>query len=236
MSVIGSMVTGLNKVKGGIEMEMMIGNKLFGSKAEAKAHFKDMLARYEPGDMVNVPDAIELYFLLRTHQWSADKIGVDVAGFSVARCPEYSTKHFVVMRTDGSETDFSYLACIAHTGHKTDAMNAMRREVRGQIDAFRREALASGQVECPYTGVELTYTNSHVDHAAPNTFESLAKGWLEEEGLNLTGVMVSAPRDAQTCAEMTDEYQAESWRTYHEANATLRLLSKEGNLSQARGK
>lgn len=90
-----------------------IGKMQFPTQSAALAHFKNMLARYLPGDRVSDDDARELDDLLRRHPERGEKIGSGSYHFEVMRNIEkHRTKCFCVVDADGDTKDFSYPFCI----------------------------------------------------------------------------------------------------------------------------
>src|ERR1700734_1513960 len=88
-----------------------LGSLKFAKKGDAMAHLKSMLARYDVGDRVSVPDTDVLTAALRLHPDAQSKIGCGVSYFSV-RSADFGTKCFWINRPDGSTEKFSYKSCI----------------------------------------------------------------------------------------------------------------------------
>lgn len=88
-----------------------LSTKTFGSRSEALAFFKAMLARYKPGDQVSSEDSAHLDSLLSRHTENTSKRGVGIDHFEVMTA-DYGTRCFGIVRTDGSREDFSYVHCV----------------------------------------------------------------------------------------------------------------------------
>jgi hypothetical protein len=93
--------------------------RVWGSKKEALAHYKDMLARYSVGDQVSdSSDHADLAGLLRRYDKSTrqgeSKIGSGIDYFSKQQNfgKGWSTAGFHVHRTDGTSDDFSYIDAV----------------------------------------------------------------------------------------------------------------------------
>lgn len=214
---------------------VFIGGLIFPTKAAAKDFFRSLRDRYPNDTEITGEDYEHLRALIACHPEAEGKIGSGIASFSVSVDAEFgSTRHFVVHRTDGSSTDFSFLACIDGRNHRRDRFEAMRRAVEDQIVAFR-DAYFSGTAArvCPLRGIPITPHSYHVDHAPPRKFLVLAETWLDLNHLNFLGVHITPPGDNQIVARMTDGVQLESWSKFHRDNAILRMLSPLGNLSDA---
>lgn len=215
---------------------VLIGSLTFESKVAAKTFFRELRDRYPDGSMIGGEEARYLCDLLACHPESESKIGPGIAYFSVATDEEFRrTRHFVVHRTDGTFSDFSFPACIDGRNPRKDRLEALRRAIDDQIIAFRERCFAQNSaLICPLQGVPITRAAYHVDHAPPALFATLAEAWLRERELAWIDVQITPPADNQIVAQMTDPIQRASWTEFHRARAKLRMLSPKGNLSDAR--
>lgn len=213
-----------------------VGSRQFPSQKAALAFFREIRDRNSDGVRIGSDDDLALRDLLACHPEAKDKIGSGIAYFSIATDGLFgTTRHFVVFRTDGSSTDFSFKMCIEGRNSNRDRMEALRRAVEDQIVAFRNRAFAGRPaLVCPLSGIAVTLNNSHVDHGPPLGFHGLAGAWLSTEGLDLVELHISEPADNQIVTLLVDEAQRLSWQEFHRANATLRILSPRANLSDAR--
>lgn len=214
---------------------VFIGGMVFPSKAAAKTFFRSLRDRYADHVPITGDDADHLHALIACHPEAAGKIGSGIASFSVSVDEEFgSTRHFVIHRTDGTSTDFSFLGCIDGRNPRRDRLEAMRRTVEDQIISFRDAYFAAPSERiCPLRGIPITPASYHVDHAPPGKFMALAEAWFQLSGLACLEVRITPPGDNQIVARMTDAEQTESWCRFHRAHATLRMLSPLGNLSDA---
>jgi hypothetical protein len=93
-----------------------IGGLTFRTQAEIIAHCRSIIGQ---GDG-RVPDehAAFLFGLLDRHPGAAEKIGVGVDHFEIARGAKQvgagwiATRGFYVVRVDGSRDDFSFMKCV----------------------------------------------------------------------------------------------------------------------------
>ena len=88
-----------------------LGTLHFAKRGDAVAYLKEMLNRYELGDLVNSEDSEILMAALGHHPNGLSKIGCGVAHFSV-RIADYGTRCFWVNRTDGTTEKFSITGAI----------------------------------------------------------------------------------------------------------------------------
>ncbi|MEM6411760.1 MAG: DCL family protein [Pseudomonadota bacterium] len=87
-----------------------IGPLSFSKKGDANGYLREMLYKYDLGDMVTDEDAKILTHLVQMHPEAAEKIGAGIKSFSV-RTAEYGTRCFWVNRVDGTTEKFSFRAC-----------------------------------------------------------------------------------------------------------------------------
>ncbi len=93
--------------------QIKIETRTFSKAGDATAFFSEMLNRYAVGQRVDEADARDLAALLKRHDETVEKIGVGISYFKVDAAPEpYSGKCFWIVRTNGTEIDFSYPHCL----------------------------------------------------------------------------------------------------------------------------
>lgn len=215
---------------------IQIGPRLFATKTEAKNFSRDIIARYAEGEIISGVDDLFLRDLVAIHPEAARKIGCGIAHFTTALDPVWrNSRHFVIVRTDRTDTDVSFHICIDGSNDRRDVFHAFRRAVADQVIDFQRRSFENNQRPlCPYTGVMLTVANAHVDHAPPETFFTLANRWMKENSLTVADVPLVENADNQWVRRMLDGVQEESWSKYHRANARLRIISRPANLSHVK--
>lgn len=214
---------------GGGRRVFRIGSREYRSKEAAKVAIRQVLYRYQLGASVAQADHEFVADLLRLHPDADRKGGVGIARFEV--CRNGGTRGFWVIRTDGSETDFSYLECLRASSHQEKVRGAMRSAIVEQRDQFRDQAFAAGVVTCAITGVLLTEANCHVDHFNP-TFEQLADEFVVGEGGYEAVDVVS--EDGMIGSRLVDPQLQRRWQEFHGSRAQLRLVSAQANLSLLR--
>ena len=116
-------------------------------------------------DLAGSSDAGDQEFLLdllALHPEADQKVGVGVDHFDVRQ--NGTTVGFWVVRSDQTETDFSFISCLRAPTHEEQVRAAMREAVRDQKFFFRDAEFSAGAVHCPVTGEALTPETSHVHH------------------------------------------------------------------------
>lgn len=214
---------------------ILIGDLWFPLRGAAQEACQAVLYKYPPGSVVTDPeDEKFLLDLLQLHPNKDTKIGCGVARFEVRPSEKQSRQRTLwLVRTDGSETDFSFVKCLTPPTHARLVRAALREAIVPQINEFVRNAYTSGgQVQCPLTRADLSdRKQAHVDHHKP-TFDELAQAFAEAEG-GWEAISVTSS-DGMTGHRLADAHQAQAWDEYHRANASLRLVSIQANLSLLR--
>lgn len=154
----------------------------FRSKKDVEQHarnIRDKYARLLGGHYLNGDDADFMLSLLAMHPDAIDKIGCGVSRMwvQVNREPRVSFG-FWLERTDGTQTDFSFLACCRKVTNRQEILHAMRHEVDADVQRFKDNFFATTNRTCPVTGAAITPSDSDIHHQPPNTFAVIANRFL----------------------------------------------------------
>lgn len=219
---------------------IVINGEAFTTKKDLQERVRSILWSYKDGDAVNMFDTPFLLALFDQHPDAEQKIGVGVNHIEVRRNPVYTqTQGFWIVRTDGTETDISYLECLTPTPHSKRFERACRVAVEPSTMAFKQVFFdnAIGIQPCPLTGDVLTFIGSHVDHVAPQTFKSLLADFVRDMSLDIEKIQVDGRGiDGVVQDTIADESLRRQWIQYHNEHAVLRVISRTGNLSHAKRK
>lgn len=216
---------------------VMVGEMQFLTKQKAKAFFRGMLARYADDTDIDQEDSVHLNALIERHPEAEQKIGVGVAKYFRSRTDK-GTSCFWLRRTDGTETEFSYIACVDAKGKSLyqEFSEACREMVQGELFAtkrayFKEHGDSERRVECDITGELITYEDSHLDHKKPMTFQVIVRTFLAANGIVPAREMLSEPADRQFSTTFIDRDLGEKFREYHHQVAQLRVIKSNLNLS-----
>jgi hypothetical protein len=117
---------------------------------------------------------------------------------------------------------------------------ACRAAVQETIAAFKTKffeehADTAGHVPCAVSGLPVSINEAHVDHAPPNTFDTIVKGFLHVYAAehNTTPAHVLAHSE-YVAGRFFDHNKSAAFLEYHTANASLRILTARTNLSLPR--
>lgn len=209
-----------------------VGSLTFKSKGEARAYFQDILARNRIGCRLISTDEINVVWLLDRHPERDVKIGTGVASITIA-LDGWGKKHFVARRKDGTDMDFSYLACFHPPSPRAQLMQALRQTITPDIAAARERYLArlSGPLLCGETGEALSRADAHLDHRLPFTFAYLVECFLV--GRATPAIAASEGYDAGVY-RLEDTEVAADWREFHNSLAKLDFVHRRVNLGKKR--
>lgn len=196
-----------------------------GWKAQVQDACRRIIASTPDGTRITGDCALFVAAILSRHPDALSKAGCGIAGFTTSTDPRYRTgRHFVIIRTDGSTTDFSWKEAIAPSSRDQKLRDAMRTAIEPQVIAFRHSqpfmacALNAGH-RGPY----------HVDHDNPS-FQDLADTFASSLG-GYGNLTLLPHRDGDTTERLgPDEHDA--WIRYHQDRASLRMLCQPCNCNR----
>ncbi|MET1071906.1 MAG: DCL family protein [Umezawaea sp.] len=213
--------------------ERIIGNTRFTRLKDAQNAVKEVLYSVPIGAELTGDQFDFIMDVVACHPDAEGKIGPGIAAISVRVSP-FNQRGFWITRVDGTVTDISYLKCVNGAPSQRQAVHAaFRVAVRPQINAFRT-AYFSGELEprCALTGERLTMgPEAHVDHEDP-TFVELADKFIELHG-SVDDIELVACQDG-IGRRLNDPELETRWSGFHEQNASLRVVSKNANLTRKR--
>ena len=208
-----------------------IGPVRFETQTEAVAHVSEMLRTLPQRVPLGDPHDSFLRDLLLRHPRATEKIKSGIKHFTIDD-DHSGYVCFHLHRLDGSRSDFSFHKCLKGERQASLALGALRNAVADQVERFRDQAYQGmREIPCSITGVLVAMQDCHVDHAPPNTFNTLVYAWLAREQLRIDDIQVSLGADNQVLRRLLDASQSDSWRSFHESNARLRVTTAPGNLS-----
>ncbi|OLE14274.1 MAG: hypothetical protein AUI36_39185, partial [Cyanobacteria bacterium 13_1_40CM_2_61_4] len=223
-------MTGLKKEGRGEDKAYVVGDEVFGRKADVQKRAHDILWRYNPQEDLGATDLAFLRGLLRNHPRAREKIGSGVVSICVRvnpGFPENRNRGFWLTRTDGTGTDFSYLKCISPIPQERLFKIAARRAVAAQLDQFKTVYFQEcqnegGLVRCPVTGDWIARGDAQVDHEHPMTFDALLNEFIHARGIDTSRVEIAGLEDGAIGRSFSDRSLLRDWREYHQQRAHLR--------------
>ena len=159
---------------------------------------------------------------LAQHPEAEEKIGCGADYFVTGFGPDkYGSTGFYLVRTDGSLVNFSYRVGMNGRPNPWAAFcSALREAVSYDVLDWKNTQFKAGPVPCPLCGRVMDRKDAHADHTHPVTFNSLAKEFAEDHGIEPSAVLYkNVPM-----YELADEALEVRWVQFHQARAVLRLL------------
>lgn len=212
---------------------------VFKTKKAEIEHFRKYLHESEEWIQLEGQAFNDVCGLIERHPSKDEKIGSGIDAIYVRRNPKFpSQRSFWIRRTDGSETDFSYLRCIDGCDKSSRHWFniACRYAVTNQTIEFKRQAFIDYEtIVCPMTGEQLTWQSCHVDHESP-TFNELVDAFIQKRKIVLLESLYEKRTDGDCEVRFASFALAEDWRTFHAGNARLRVVSVKANLTRKRGR
>lgn len=217
-----------------------IGENKFGSLKEAKEFIRSILYKYEFDKSLNDEDTNNVLNLLERHPDSNVKKGVGVKSIIVRKDRKFgTTRHFWLVRLDGTEIDFSIDKCFSSNPNspiklfKLCARRAVENQIINFVNAyFTKNQDSSGRVICAITGEQVTKDNASVDHAPPYTFDSIVLKFIEDNNIDLSKVQFTSADTYKIGKEFEDNNLKNSFANYHQQVALLRVTTRTANLKQ----
>jgi hypothetical protein len=208
----------------------LVNGTRFTSQKEIVNHARDILRRNPPGARLYGQDFGFIHALLQKHPRAREKISPGVRGIRVDLNPVWKGQPmFVVVRTNGTETDFSYRKCIRPPSPIKHFQTACRTAVVDDILEFKKRhflehADEAGQVLCPLTERLLSWDEVHVDHMPPQTFCQIVAAFIEQGEIDAQQVAIKGFDDGDILKRFADDGLAESFRAFHASVAQLRII------------
>jgi hypothetical protein len=168
--------------------------------------------------------------LIKRHPDAPAKIGVGIDHFEIRENAFYKQNVFWLIRTDGSETDFSYRRCVsgAEVSHRAQVLATMRTAISDQIIDYKRHALTP-DARCSLTGAPLDEATVHIDHDPP--FIEIARAFLDDVG-GVEAIELTPSEDGSIGRSFLNPLMAQRWSDFHRTRATLFLTTAEANMGR----
>ncbi len=162
------------------------------------------------------------------------KRGVGIKHIEV-RNNKYNQKSFYIVRTDGSETDISFVKSITYPNKISRIMRACRTSVLPEILKIRNNIKLP--FVCPITGETINDKHLiHIDHY-DLTFEDLFYKWLDGKNIDeLYEKTLKSKEDNNIEPYFDDDEINKDFLEFHNNHTHLRVVSKTANLSILRKK
>jgi len=169
--------------------------------------------------------------LLKNHVDYTDKVGLGIEYFYVKR-DAFNKKAFgsMIKRIDGTEMDFSWVACSKDLTAKTNnnLSHALRESIKDQILTFRN---TFENPICMLCLIDDDYIEYHVDHKDP-PFRDLKDMFLKNTNHEIPSIFDSCKKTHTHKFNIKDKLFSDDWNDYHKNNCVLQMLCKTCNLKK----
>jgi hypothetical protein len=187
-------------------------------------------------DKVNAFDSDDPIWheLLSRHPERVAKMGPGIAGFKQQIHPLNKLPYMIVVRTDGSEIDFSWRTCVTGKAPSLDQRlhSAMREAVEDQIKAYRRDNPNAPCGICNHPNPAASGP-SHVDHVIP--FITLMFEFVTIYGSEPPKAFKDCPTTNRAIFDEKASNFSRDWQIFHADHAKLRISCRICNLSRQKG-
>ncbi len=218
---------------------IIIGDKVFKTKIEAKKFTQEILYRNPVGRPLVGEDLSFVYDLIQLHPKKDEKMGSGVKNIVIKEERGVgSTKCFYIIRNNETEIDFSFYKCLYNSLDEPRKLFniSARRVVADQIIGFKdgyfeENQNEDGMVSSAISGELLNKNSCHVDHIPPETFNKIVDDFINENSIDVN--TIEFDRSGIGCT-FIDESIKLLFSDYHGERAKLRIVSIFENLSQRR--
>lgn len=183
----------------------------------------------------NTDDFNFLMNVFKGHSSWIDKMGCGIDCISIKET-QFGTRCFWLHRSDGSETDISYIESMRPSSKKDKIISACRNSIKDIISDFKNVNYVCGETKCPFTGEILYDDTVHVDHYNL-TFNEVFNNWIStctSKGHDVEVIYnyLEKHNDGDTEERFKEsgfKYR-DSFVKYHNKYTNLRIVSKKANL------
>ena len=213
----------------------LIRGEFFPTKKALENRIRAIRDKYKDDNQLTPDNFDFLLDVLEGHPQYDIKRGPGIVSIYVKTNPTYTNNRcFWLIRTDGTETDFSFKECLTPTPHDKKFFRALRAAIEPFTWEFKKNFFDSltSPAYCPYTRERLEFVGSHVDHKVPLTFERLVDDFVQANGIDIDQISVAGDVEDNTYQNtLVDQELKERWISYHNQRAVLQVVSRRANLS-----
>jgi len=209
----------------------------FDTKKSATAYVQRILNENELNQPLKDDEFAFILELLKNHPRHKEKLGCGIKTIITRLETEHGggNRQFFIIRKDGTGTDFSFLQCIngikkSLSLFKEAARNAVKEQIIDfKEDYFKQNQDTEGRVACQETSVLVNRNECDVDHH-PTGFNYLVESYITDNDIDVSAVGIAGFEDGEQSKRFVDLELAKDFADYHNANASLRIVTKQVNL------
>ncbi|WP_407549089.1 DCL family protein [Streptomyces sp. Pv4-95] len=210
----------------------LIGQRRYPTKKAAREAVIAVRDRYSVGQTVDrLEDQELLRDLLDLHAEADEKIGCGIEAFVIDKPLQGKHSGFRIVRTDGSDEDFSFHACLAPPSYRQQVLSAMRAEAVEDITDYFNSRVAANSLKSDLSGTPLDVAGAHVSYFQGPAFVDIATAFANEVG-GWDAIELNSS-SAAGHGMFADRALAQRWREHRKDHAVLGLLTPQENLRRA---
>jgi hypothetical protein len=218
------------------------GGKNFKTKTSLQAYCKYVLNNANVNTLLEGEWEQVLNDVLKMHLCFEGKTKGQAFRIGVRKCSiNPRNRQFYILRSDGTDTDFSYYKAISESKDNLVRLKeTLRASIKEQVVDFKESYFVKNQdrqgyVICPETNLKVRLKDSHIDHY-PKQFDEIVKEWADLYSVVSAGVVLINPGDNSTAWTMEDTELLKSFQDYHKENAEYRIVLNKVNLQRKKAK
>jgi len=213
----------------------LLGGITFTNKTAIKKHIQQLVAKYGVGQHLGDEDSTFVRDLLEWHPSASQKIDCGIHHFEIHIPKPWNTKGLLLVRTDGTSTDFSYNVCLNPNlaNQRVEFKSAARRAIWPQVAEYKSNYFAGTEYAiCELTGEQIHWDEAHVDHY-PMPFADLLDKYVAKSGIDPDKVTF-LDGDNQVSSQFADPRLEKDWADWHQLHARLRVIRSSENINLGR--
>lgn len=205
-----------------------IGKQSFNSRAEAGRVVSRLLQSATVDEPLSGADLTLAHECFLMHPAALEKAPDGATGHrvkSIVYRPGIVQRCFFAI-TGAGEIDWSYRVALGFVPCGPTVQEAARDLISADMAAFKASRFGSADsVPCAATGDQVSFADAHVDHAGQWSFAAILREFIRERGV--PEVVAVEPWGSV----FTSEDDARSFKDFHDARASLRIIHKKINMS-----
>lgn len=218
---------------------MKVGNKNFKTKTTLTNYCKFILNNADVNSILEGECLDVLKDVVVMHDRFEEKVkGLDYTVGVRACTVNPRNRQFYILRSDGTDTDFSYYKAIGSSSKLRRIKEALRESIREQMitykdSYFELHSDSKGYVVCPETELKMKRKDSHLDHY-PRQFEEILKDWADTYSIKSDDLVIYPAGDNTNGWLFEDQNILKSFVEFHEDAAEYRVVLNKVNLQRKR--
>lgn len=233
------------------KFSISIGQNLFSSKTKAIEFYKEILNKYQFGEILSSEDAQQITILAFKDDFVAEDLADYAVGCLTITCEDEiewvltsiivdrhldfrKVKCFYFIWSSEVNVDkdiFSYRQAI--NGQPSDAQKfsrACRFCVHQRLREFKIQQFKNRPVRCAITNNIVEWEECQVDHKSPLTFSVIVKSFIISHNVEIQKVEYGYQNSREF---FIDPHIAEQFYKFHKQMAVLRILSTQENIKRS---